>query len=96
MKAFREMIDGGPVDVVTGDYLAELTMLILWKAKAKDPAAGYAKTFLHRHETYSVTVPSGGSKWWSMRVDSIRRDSRARSRNSLPNSGSPFGVLHRR
>lgn len=46
MKAFREMIDGGPVDVVTGDYLAELTMLILWKAKAKDPAAGYAKTFL--------------------------------------------------
>lgn len=46
MKAFREMIDGGPVDVVTGDYLAELTMLILWKARAKDPAAGYAKTFL--------------------------------------------------
>ncbi|WP_020171942.1 acyclic terpene utilization AtuA family protein [Gordonia polyisoprenivorans] len=46
MKAFREMIDGGPVDVVTGDYLAELTMLILWKAKAKDPAPGYAKTFL--------------------------------------------------
>lgn len=46
IAAFREMIDGGPLDVVTGDYLAELTMLILWKVKAKDPGAGYARTFL--------------------------------------------------
>ncbi|NMO00594.1 DUF1446 domain-containing protein [Gordonia sp. TBRC 11910] len=46
LSAFREMIDGGPLDVVTGDYLAELTMLILWKAKAKDPHTGYARTFL--------------------------------------------------
>ena len=44
--AFREMVEGGPVDVITGDYLAELTMLILWKARKKDPSAGYAKTFL--------------------------------------------------
>ncbi|MBD0323205.1 MAG: DUF1446 domain-containing protein, partial [Aldersonia sp.] len=46
IAAFREMIDGGPVDVVTGDYLAELTMLILWKAKQKNPETGYARTFL--------------------------------------------------
>lgn len=46
IAAFREMVDGGPIDVITGDYLAELTMLILWKAKKKDPAAGYARTFL--------------------------------------------------
>ncbi|QYB00133.1 DUF1446 domain-containing protein (plasmid) [Rhodococcus sp. USK10] len=46
IAAFREMVDGGPVDVITGDYLAELTMLILWKARKKDPDAGYAKTFL--------------------------------------------------
>ena len=42
----RGMIEGGPVDVITGDYLAELTMLILWKARQRDSSAGYAKTFL--------------------------------------------------
>ncbi|HEY2691533.1 MAG TPA: acyclic terpene utilization AtuA family protein, partial [Streptosporangiaceae bacterium] len=44
------MVDGGPIDVLTGDYLAELTMLILWKARQKDPAAGYARTFLTQFE----------------------------------------------
>jgi hypothetical protein len=44
------MVDGGPIDVLTGDYLAELTMLILWKARQKDPAAGYARTFLAQFE----------------------------------------------
>jgi hypothetical protein len=48
--AAREMVDGGPIDVLTGDYLAELTMLILWKARQKDPAAGYARTFLAQFE----------------------------------------------
>ncbi len=50
LAAAREMVDGGPVDVLTGDYLAELTMLILWKARQKDPATGYAKTFLTQLE----------------------------------------------
>jgi hypothetical protein len=50
LAAAREMVDGGPIDVLTGDYLAELTMLILWKAKQKDPSAGYAKTFLTQLE----------------------------------------------
>lgn len=44
-SAFEEMVDAG-VDVVTGDYLAELTMLILARQKAKDPESGYARTFL--------------------------------------------------
>ncbi|MDJ0317501.1 MULTISPECIES: acyclic terpene utilization AtuA family protein [Arthrobacter] len=44
--AFTEMLEGGPVDVITGDYLAELTMLILARDRAKDPSTGYAKTFL--------------------------------------------------
>jgi hypothetical protein len=34
IQAAREMVDGGPIDVLTGDYLAELTMLILWKTGA--------------------------------------------------------------
>ena len=48
--AARDMVEGGPIDVLTGDYLAELTMLILAKAQRKDPAAGYAKTFLTQIE----------------------------------------------
>ena len=41
LSAAREMLDGpDPIDVVTGDYLAELTMLILWKARRKDPRSG--------------------------------------------------------
>ncbi|MDQ0381513.1 acyclic terpene utilization AtuA family protein [Amycolatopsis thermophila] len=50
LAAAREMVEGGPIDVLTGDYLAELTMLILWKARQKDATAGYAKTFLTQVE----------------------------------------------
>jgi Acyclic terpene utilisation family protein AtuA len=50
VAAAREMVEGGPIDVLTGDYLAELTMLILWKARQKNPEAGYATTFLTQME----------------------------------------------
>ncbi|GAA1899792.1 acyclic terpene utilization AtuA family protein [Streptantibioticus ferralitis] len=46
LSAAREMVEGGPIDVLTGDYLAELTMLILWKARQRDPQGGYAVSFL--------------------------------------------------
>ncbi|MFC9828288.1 acyclic terpene utilization AtuA family protein [Streptomyces albogriseolus] len=48
--ALREMLTGGEVDVLTGDYLAELTMLILARDRLKDPSAGYARTFLRQLE----------------------------------------------
>ncbi|MFD9539249.1 acyclic terpene utilization AtuA family protein [Streptomyces sp. NPDC060022] len=48
--AVREMLTGGPLDVLTGDYLAELTMLILGRSRLKDPARGYASTFLRQLE----------------------------------------------
>ncbi|MEU5754465.1 acyclic terpene utilization AtuA family protein [Streptomyces sp. NPDC047829] len=48
--AMREMLTDGPLDVLTGDYLAELTMLILGRDRLKDPAAGYARTFLRQLE----------------------------------------------
>src|ERR687893_670726 len=48
--AVREMLTGGPLDVLTGDYLAELTMLILGRDRMKDPSLGYAKTFLRQME----------------------------------------------
>jgi hypothetical protein len=46
----REMVSGGELDYVTGDYLAELTMLILARDRAKSPDRGYAKTFLTQLE----------------------------------------------
>jgi len=46
LSAVQEMLEGGHLDVLTGDYLAELTMLILGRDQLKDPALGYAKTFL--------------------------------------------------
>ncbi|MET8246092.1 acyclic terpene utilization AtuA family protein [Streptomyces sp. NPDC005202] len=48
--ALREMLTGGELDVLTGDYLAELTMLILGRDRLKDPTAGYARTFLRQLE----------------------------------------------
>ena len=48
--AMREMLEGGDLDVLTGDYLAELTMLVLWRIAAKDPSRGYATTFVRQLE----------------------------------------------
>ena len=50
-SALEEMLTDGPLDVLTGDYLAELTMLILGRDRLKDPLLGYAKTFLKQLET---------------------------------------------
>lgn len=50
LSAMREMLEGGELDYLTGDYLAELTMLILGRDRMKDPSAGYAKTFLRQAE----------------------------------------------
>ncbi|MGA8248928.1 MAG: acyclic terpene utilization AtuA family protein [Nocardioides sp.] len=49
-SAMREMIEGGPLDVLTGDYLAELTMLILGRDQLKDASLGYARTFARQAE----------------------------------------------
>jgi hypothetical protein len=46
LAAMREMLTGGDLDYLTGDYLAELTMLILARDRATSPDSGYAKTFL--------------------------------------------------
>ncbi len=50
LSAAREMVDGGPIDFLTGDWLAELTMLILAKNRQRDPQAGYARTFVTQME----------------------------------------------
>ncbi|MBL1072834.1 DUF1446 domain-containing protein [Nocardia sp. 2] len=50
LSAMREMLEGGQLDILTGDYLAELTMLILGRDRMKDVNLGYAKTFVKQVE----------------------------------------------
>ncbi|MEU0499288.1 acyclic terpene utilization AtuA family protein [Mycobacterium sp. NPDC006124] len=66
IAAAREMVEGGVgtegIDVLCGDYLAELTMLILAKAQSKDPASGFARTFLTQMEQVLGTCSDRGIK----------------------------------
>jgi hypothetical protein len=43
---FRRQVELGPVDVVTLDFLAEITMSIMQKQRARDPEAGFARDFI--------------------------------------------------
>jgi hypothetical protein len=61
-SAVREMLTGGPLDVLTGDYLAELTMLILGRDRMKDANRGYAKTFLRQTEENLELARENGVK----------------------------------
>lgn len=62
LSAAREMVEGGPIDVLTGDYLAELTMMILFKDRMKNAAGGYARTFLRQMEDVLGTCIDRGIK----------------------------------
>jgi hypothetical protein len=62
LSAAREMVEGGPIDVLTGDYLAELTLMILLKDRLKDPTLGYARTFLRQLEEVAATCLARGIK----------------------------------
>jgi hypothetical protein len=61
LSAAKEMVDGGPIDVLTGDWLAELTMLILAKTQAKG-GPGYARTFVTQMEQVMATCLEKGIK----------------------------------
>ncbi len=63
LAAAREQVQGGPIDVLTGDWLAELTMLILARQRLKHgPGAGYARTFLTQMEQVLGTCLDRGIK----------------------------------
>ena len=62
ISAAREMVEGGPIDVLTGDWLAELTMLILARTRAKRPGGGYARTFVTQMEHVMGTCLDKGIK----------------------------------
>jgi Acyclic terpene utilisation family protein AtuA len=73
LSAMRELLEGASnghsVDVITGDYLAELTMLILGKDQLKDASLGYARTFVTQvsdclglalHKGVKIVTNAGG------------------------------------
>ncbi|HET6875741.1 MAG TPA: acyclic terpene utilization AtuA family protein, partial [Acidimicrobiales bacterium] len=60
--AARRQVNGGPVDYLVMDYLAEVTMAILQKQKAKDPATGYARDFLVQLRDVLVPATERGIK----------------------------------
>ena len=62
LSAAKEMVEGGDIDVLTGDWLAELTMLILARIRAKNPNGGYAKTFVTQMEQVMGTCLDKGIK----------------------------------
>lgn len=62
LSAAREMVEGGQIDLLTGDWLAELTMLILARTAAKRPGSGYARTFVTQMEQVMGTCTDRGIK----------------------------------
>ncbi len=50
LAQFRRQVELGPVDYVTLDFLAEITMSIMQKQRARDPRAGYARDFIAQIE----------------------------------------------
>ncbi len=62
LSAAREMVEGGPIDVLTGDWLAELTMLILARTRLKHPGGGYARSFVTQMEQVMGTCLDRGIK----------------------------------
>jgi len=61
LSAAREMVEGGPIDVLSGDWLAELTMVILAKSRARG-GQGWASTFLTQMEQVLATCVKRGIK----------------------------------
>ena len=60
LAAAKEMVEGGPIDALTGDWLAELTMLILARTQAKHPGGGYDRTFVKQMEQVMGTCLDKG------------------------------------
>lgn len=60
LEAPRRQVEGGPIDYLMLDYLAEVTMSILQKQKQRDPRLGYARDFLGAVESVLPAVVERG------------------------------------
>ena len=62
LSAAAEMVNDGPIDVLTGDWLAELTMLILARTRSRRPGGGYARSFVKQMEQVMGACLDSGIK----------------------------------
>ena len=62
LDAPRQQVEGGPIDYLMLDYLAEVTMSILQKQKERDPAMGYARDFIGAIESVLPGIVERGVK----------------------------------
>lgn len=62
LEAPRRQVEGGPVDYLMLDYLAEVTMSILQKQRERDPRMGYARDFIGAMESVFPAVAHRGVK----------------------------------
>ena len=79
LSAAKELVDGGPIDVLTGDYLAELTMGILYSQRLQRGSdKGYVATFLKQlkeiaqscqDKNIKIVVNAGGLNPQSMSLE---------------------------
>ena len=60
LEAPRRQVEGGPLDYLMLDYLAEVTMSILQKQKERDPNMGYARDFIGAMEGVLPSVATKG------------------------------------
>ena len=60
LEAPRRQVEGGPVDYLMLDYLAEVTMSILQKQKERDPKMGYARDFIGAVESVLPAIAERG------------------------------------
>ena len=60
LEAPVRQVEGGPIDVLMLDYLAEVTMSIMQKQRARDPSAGYARDFIPLMERLFPAVAERG------------------------------------
>ena len=62
LEAPRQQVEGGPIDYLMLDYLAEVTMSILQKQKERDPKMGYARDFVGAIESVLPGIVGRGVK----------------------------------
>ena len=60
LEAPRRQVEGGEVDYLMLDYLAEVTMSILQKQKERDPNMGYARDFIGAIDSVLPAIASRG------------------------------------
>ncbi|HUX35198.1 MAG TPA: acyclic terpene utilization AtuA family protein, partial [Gemmatimonadaceae bacterium] len=60
LEAPRRQVEGGPIDYLMLDYLAEVTMSILQKQKERDPNMGYARDFVGAIESVLPAITERG------------------------------------